>query len=128
MNCPFCSPNAEEILLKNDLCYVLADRYPVSRGHLLVIPFRHVAEIFSLSDDEKRELVRLLNNAKELLDRCLSPDGYNVGVNVGSAGGQTIMHAHVHLIPRYHADVDDPRGGVRGVITQKRVWTAIDDK
>ncbi|WP_338151819.1 HIT family protein [Methanoculleus sediminis] len=91
-------------------------------GHLLIIPFRHVADFFDATDTEQIALLALLREAKDLLDGRYHPDGYNVGVNVGEAAGQTVMHLHVHVIPRYAGDVEDPRGGVRGAIPEKRVY------
>ncbi len=122
MSCPFCSPPEDEIVIRNRWCYARRDRYPVSPGHLLLIPFRHFSDMFEASDEERRAMAELLDEAKELLDRERAPDGYNVGVNVGEAAGQTVMHAHVHLIPRYHGDVEDPRGGVRGAIPAQRTY------
>jgi len=98
------------------------DRYPVSPGHLLLIPFRHVAGLFEATEEEMAELPRVLNEAKALLNLQFHLDGYNVGVNCGEAAGQTVMHLHVHLIPRYCGDMDNSRGGVRGVIPERRVY------
>ena len=117
--CPFCSPVASEIVLQNPLCYSRYDRYPVGKGHLLIVPFRHVANFFELTQDERKAAFELVWQGQAKLDRDLHPDGYNVGVNVGAAAGQTVMHVHIHLIPRYHGDVPDPRGGVRFVIPKK---------
>jgi len=88
-------------------------------GHLLLIPFRHVADFF---DAELAALLALVRDAKTLLDERFHPDGYNIGVNVGEAAGQTVMHLHVHVIPRYAGDVADPRGGVRGAVPERRVY------
>ncbi|MCK9278744.1 MAG: HIT family protein, partial [Methanoculleus sp.] len=104
------------------LCYARYDRYPVSPGHLLLIPFRHVAGPFDATDGEQAALLALVREAKAFLDERFHPDGYNVGVNVGTAAGQTVMHLHVHVIPRYAGDMADPRGGVRGVIPEKRKY------
>jgi diadenosine tetraphosphate (Ap4A) HIT family hydrolase len=114
--CPFCSPVPEEIVLRNPLCYARYDRYPVSKGHVLIVPFRHVADFFELTPDERKAALELVWQANAKLNFDLHPNGYNVGVNVGSTAGQTIMHAHIHVIPRYHGDVADPRGGIRFVI------------
>jgi diadenosine tetraphosphate (Ap4A) HIT family hydrolase len=122
VGCPFCNPQKDEIVLANDLCYARYDRYPVSPGHLLLIPFRHVAGLFDATDDEQAALLALVREAKALLDERFRPDGYNVGVNVGKTAGQTVMHLHVHVIPRYAGDMADPRGGVRGVIPEKRKY------
>ncbi len=117
--CPFCCPVSQEIILQNSFCYSRYDRYPVGKGHLLIVPFRHVASFFDLTADERRAAFELVWQAQVSLDRDFHPDGYNVGVNVGPAAGQTVMHAHIHLIPRYQGDVPDPRGGVRFVIPKK---------
>jgi len=122
LTCPFCNPSRDEIVLQNSLCYARYDKYPVSPGHLLLIPYRHVADFFDATDAEQAALLILLHDAKTLLDEQLHPDGYNVGVNVGTAAGQTVMHLHVHVIPRYTGDVEDPRGGVRGAVPEKRVY------
>lgn len=122
LTCPFCNPLNEEIVLANNLCYARYDKYPVSPGHLLLIPFRHIPALFDATDAEQIALLALLREAKALLDGELHPDGYNIGVNVGPAAGQTVMHLHVHLIPRYTGDVEDPRGGVRGAVPEKRVY------
>ena len=122
LTCPFCNPLPDEIVLQNTLCYARYDRYPASPGHLLLIPFRHVAGLFDATDAELTALLALAREAKTLLDERLHPDGYNVGANVRAAAGQTVMHLHVHVIPRYAGDMADPRGGVRGAIPEKRVY------
>jgi len=119
-DCPFCVRN--DILLKNELAYARFDKYPVNPGHLLIIPFRHFANYFDATAAEKRALLSLLNKAKAKLDKQMSPDGYNIGINIGEVAGQTVMHMHVHLIPRYRGDVANPRGGVRGVIPAKQSY------
>ena len=118
--CIFC--NQEEIILKNELAWARYDKYPVSPGHLLIITKRHVADFFDTTIEERRALNDLLEECKKMLDREYRPDGYNIGVNCGTAAGQTIMHLHIHLIPRYQGDIDNPRGGVRGVIPDKRIY------
>ena len=120
LTCPFCNPPPEDIVLANTLCYARYDKYPASPGHLLIIPFRHVAGLFDATDAELTALLALAREAKTLLDERFHPDGYNVGVNIGRAAGQTVMH--VHVIPRYAGDMADPRGGVRGAIPEKRVY------
>jgi len=120
--CPFCSPPAEEVILQGRLWYVKWDRHPVNPGHLLLIPFRHVVDLFEATAEERAELSEILTEAKELLDEQFHPDGYNAGVNCGEAAGQTVMHLHVHLIPRYRGDMKDPRGGVRGVIPGRQIY------
>ena len=122
IGCPFCNPPPEDIVLSNDLGYARYDKYPVSPGDVLLIPFRHIPTLFEATDEEQAALLALVREAKPFLDEQFHPDGYNVGVNVGTAAGQTVMHLHVHVIPRYAGDVDDPRGGVRGAIPEKRVY------
>ena len=120
MTCPFCNPLADDIVAKNDLCYARWDRYPVSKGHLLVIPFRHIPDFFSMTAEEKQALLALVTSCKEVIEEDFKPAGYNIGFNVGVAAGQTVMHCHCHMIPRYVGDVPNPRGGVRGVVPGKR--------
>ncbi|ACR79348.1 HIT family protein [Kosmotoga olearia] len=122
IKCPFCNPDNSEIILKNDLCYARFDKYPVSTGHVLVIPFRHFSNYFEATMEEKIAMVRLIDEVKEFLDRKFKPDGYNIGVNVGKPAGQTVMHVHIHVIPRYKGDIEDPTGGVRGVISARRIY------
>jgi len=98
---------------------VVDDAFPVSRGHTLVIPRRHTADFFDLTREETTSLFQLLRQARTRLDSSLKPSGYNIGVNVGQIAGQTVMHVHVHLIPRYMGDTPNPVGGVRNVIPGK---------
>jgi diadenosine tetraphosphate (Ap4A) HIT family hydrolase len=118
--CPFCSP--AETLLDHPLAFALADRYPASPGHTLIIVRRHVADFFDTTAAEQRALLALLREARRLVDARHAPQGYNIGVNIGATAGQTIAHVHVHLIPRYAGDVADPRGGVRGVIPHRQSY------
>ena len=122
INCPFCNPSEKDILLKNELCYARFDKYPVNKGHLLIIPFRHFDNYFDASKEEKFAIIELIDKAKEFLDKEFKPDGYNIGLNVGKTAGQTIMHVHIHIIPRYKGDIEDPTGGVRGVIPERRIY------
>jgi diadenosine tetraphosphate (Ap4A) HIT family hydrolase len=117
--CPFCEMPADRVLEVNGSALVVLDAYPVSAGHSLVICRRHVADIFDLSATEVGDILKLIRSSRERLDRTLRPAGYNVGVNIGRYAGQTVMHVHVHVIPRYLGDSDDPTGGVRGVIPGK---------
>ena len=117
--CPFCNLTPKRIVKAYDSVVVIRDGYPVSPGHTLVIPRSHVASFFELSIEEQAALLVAVRDAKLALDTEFHPDGYNVGVNVGAAAGQTVMHAHVHVIPRFKDDVPDPRGGVRHVIPGK---------
>jgi diadenosine tetraphosphate (Ap4A) HIT family hydrolase len=98
---------------------VIRDGFPISPGHTLVIPKRHVASFFELTTEERADLLALLDEAKADLDREFSPQGYNIGINDGTAAGQTIGHVHIHLIPRFAGDRPDPRGGVRWIFPEK---------
>jgi diadenosine tetraphosphate (Ap4A) HIT family hydrolase len=118
-DCPFCPPIAASPLLETGLAFAVFDRSPVNPGHVLVLPRRHVADIFELTEGELNDVLRLLSLARQRIAADFPVAGFNVGVNVGDAAGQTIAHAHVHLIPRYPGDVADPTGGVRGVIPGK---------
>ncbi len=120
MNCPFCESN--EIIISNENAYARYDKFPVSKGHVLIIPFRHVMNYFDLNQEEQTAIIDLLNLMKIQLDNDFNPNGYNIGMNVGEDAGQTVNHVHCHLIPRYKGDVTDPRGGVRGVIPDKKLY------
>ncbi|MFB3112565.1 MAG: HIT family protein [Gemmatimonadales bacterium] len=115
--CLFCTPRG--VTRRNALAYCTHDSYPVSRGHSLIIPFRHCASFFDLTPDEMAACMELLVHGRMALDDEFNPDGYNVGVNVSAAAGQSIFHVHIHLIPRYTGDSPHPRGGVRQVIPEK---------
>lgn len=115
-DCELCRPT--DVVFEDELAYVRRDSNALSRGHMLVVPKRHVADFFGMSAEEQGAVLRLLNQAHRFVGRTHSPDGYNIGVNIGKAGGQTRMHVHVHLIPRYAGDVADPRGGIRCVLKQ----------
>lgn len=119
-NCPFCSE--PKIVIENELALASFDSYPVSAGHCLVTPRRHVAEYFQATAAEKAAIWALVDELKPIIDRQFSPDGYNIGVNVGAAAGQSIPHLHIHVIPRYAGDVENPQGGVRGVIPHKQKY------
>jgi diadenosine tetraphosphate (Ap4A) HIT family hydrolase len=123
--CPFCSPAEDEIVLRNNRCYARLDHYPISNGHLLIIPFRHEPSFLLMTAEEQAAALDLLSQARSKLDCEFHPDGYNVGINIGEAAGQTVAHAHIHVIPRYAGDAPDPRGGVRFVIPEKaKYWQA----
>lgn len=119
-NCPFCGE--PETTIENELAFAHYDSYPVSAGHCLITPRRHVAEYFQATAAEKAAIWKLVDEVKAIIDREFSPDGYNIGVNVGEAAGQSIMHLHIHVIPRYAGDVENPQGGVRGVIPHKQKY------
>jgi len=117
--CPFCTLPAHRIVLANDLAVFIRDEFPISPGHALIIPKRHVGSFFQITDHEREAMLALLIVAKKGLDDEVRPDGYNVGINDGEAAGQTVLHLHIHLIPRYAGDMEDPRGGVRWIIPEK---------
>lgn len=107
-------------LLENDLGFAIYDGFPVSKGHVLVVPHRVYANYFESTTAETEALHQLVIEVKKLLDAEFAPDGYNVGINCGEHAGQTIPHVHIHVIPRYKGDMPNPRGGVRGVIPSKQ--------
>jgi diadenosine tetraphosphate (Ap4A) HIT family hydrolase len=117
-NCLFCDKSSARILTESEDWHARFDNYPATPGHVLIVPDRHVGSLFELDEEEIAEGFRLLRDAAWLLTADLTnaghePDGWNIGVNDGPAAGQTIPHLHIHLIPRYHGDQDDPRGGIR---------------
>ena len=119
--CLFCT-DPQGVSLVNDLAYSARDTNPTSPGHSVVIPKRHVASFFDLTPEEVSACMELILEERKLLDAEFSPDGYNIGVNIGPAAGQSIFHVHIHIIPRYKGDVENPQGGVRHV-TKKGHYT-----
>lgn len=107
------------ILFKNEFFFIIKDSFPVSPGHLLIISNVLKEDYFTLSEEEKNNLSKVLEIAKEIIMKDHNPSGYNIGMNCGQTAGQTIFHFHCHLIPRYKGDMESPRGGVRGVIPNK---------
>ncbi|WP_346861157.1 HIT family protein [uncultured Draconibacterium sp.] len=119
-DCPFCiERNTREIISENDLVYAAFDIYAVSKGHCLIVTKRHVPNFFDTTPAEIEALFSLVKKVKVILDSKFSPSGYNIGININDEAGQTIPHVHVHIIPRYAGDVENPRGGVRNVIPGK---------
>lgn len=114
--CPFCTVPERRVIEETVHAFAVLDAYPVSIGHTLVVVRRHVANVFDLEQKELAAVFHLICSARKRVDRDHRPAGYNVGVNIGEAGGQTIMHVHFHVIPRYLGDCPDPTGGVRNVI------------
>lgn len=106
----------EQYILEGTHFFVIRDKYPVSPGHALIISKEHREDYFSLTEEEKTELTTLIDQSKIEIEKTYSPDGYNIGMNCGGVAGQTVMHFHCHVIPRYKGDMEDPTGGVRGVI------------
>jgi diadenosine tetraphosphate (Ap4A) HIT family hydrolase len=119
MTCPFCTLADSRIVASNDFALVIRDGFPISPGHTLIIPRRHIGSFFELTGGERTSLLVLLDQAKEDLDGKFQPDGFNIGINDGAAAGQTVPHLHIHLIPRFLGDRPDPRGGVRWIIPEK---------
>lgn len=119
--CVFCSlESGKELITETATAIAFLDSYPVNPGHTLIIPKRHVADYFELSIHEQRALWLVVNRCKTIIQKRYNPEGFNVGINVGEAAGQSVFHVHIHLIPRYKGDVENPRGGVRGVIKEKQ--------
>ena len=116
--CIFCRPQ-REILASNAHAIAVFDTYPVSPGHSLILPLRHVVTIWDLLEDEYLACYALVRELKPVLEARFKPDGFNVGVNCGEAAGQSVWHAHIHVIPRYKGDTPFPKGGVRHVIPLK---------
>ena len=125
-NCPFCKIerliNKDRIVYQDDTWIAIYDNYPVSEGHVLLIPKRHVETFFNLNMVEFGSLGVTIGIIKMILDKKFHPDGYNIGANCGEVAGQTVMHCHIHIIPRYKGDMENPRGGVRGVIPEKQKY------
>ena len=121
-SCPFCSLPRDRIFFERETAFAIRDGFPVSPGHTLIIPKRHVDSFFEVTDAERADLMSLLAAARDDLDRQFRPAGYNIGINDGAAAGQTVAHLHIHLIPRYEGDREDPRGGVRWVLPDKAAY------
>ena len=117
--CPFCNPENSRVILANDHAMAIYDSFPVTPGHTLIIPKRHISSLFEATREEQAALFDLLSAMRQLLLKELNPAGFNIGINDGPAAGQTVMHLHIHLIPRYAGDTEDPRGGVRWVMPSK---------
>jgi ATP adenylyltransferase len=120
-NCPFCKNGIESAILERlGTVIAIKDKNPVTKGHVLIVPIRHTEDFFSMTFEEKKDadnLIRILRNKIEKSDPTVT--GFNIGVNCGKSAGQTIMHAHIHLIPRRKGDISRPKGGVRGVIPNR---------
>lgn len=122
-DCPFCTLNPKvKVLAETREAMAILDSFPVNPGHTLIIPRRHVAGYFDLTPDEQQALWQLVNTTRILLENHYHPDGFTIGINVGATAGQSVMHVHIHLIPRYKGDVEQPKGGVRGVIPGKQSY------
>lgn len=120
-DCIFCNLEPSRIEDRNEFFVAIKDLYPVTEGHTLIIPSRHVESFFELSKDEEIAMLDMLSSQKKELSQLdTSITGFNIGINDGEDAGQTIMHCHIHLIPRRKGDMESPRGGVRGVIPDKQ--------
>ena len=119
--CPFCNLEIEKIL-ETEMSFAIYDGFPVNEGHALIIPKRHTANYFDLSLEEQKDCIELLNRVKAIVQEKYNPAGFNVGININEAAGQTVPHVHIHLIPRYEGDVEEPRGGVRGVVPGRKEY------
>lgn len=117
--CPFCTLDDSRIVIANDHALAIWDGFPVTPGHCLVVPRRHVPSFFEVTESERAAMFDLVTRMQGLLVAERAPDGFNIGVNDGTAAGQTVMHLHIHLIPRYSGDTEDPRGGVRWIMPVK---------
>lgn len=121
-NCPFCDLDGARTILANEHSLAIHDGFPISPGHTLILPKRHVATFFELTREEQSGMFELLAEMRQLLLVKRSPDGFNIGINEGISAGQTVMHLHIHLIPRYAGDQPDPRGGVRWIFPDKAAY------
>ena len=122
MSCIFCNIEKDRIILENEDAFAVNDVFPVSKGHILIIPKKHIDNYFDADEDTKMQLWKLVDECKKMADKKFGPQGYNIGINCGEAAGQPVMHLHIHLIPRYKGDIQNPKGGVRGVIPDKRIY------
>ena len=123
MQCIFCELPLDRIIDQTDLSEVFRDAFPVTELHTLVIPKRHVADYFELTKEEQADIQTLIQKHHELIKlKDMSVTGFNMGINIGASAGQTVFHAHIHLIPRRDGDVSNPQGGVRGVIPKKQSY------
>lgn len=116
--CSFCNMEREKIL-ESELSFAIYDSFPVNEGHALIITKRHTSNYFDLTLEEQIDCIKLLNRFKGIVQEKYNPAGFNVGININESAGQTVSHVHIHLIPRYKGDVEEPRGGVRGVVQQR---------
>tara|TARA_Y100001954_G_scaffold9877_1_gene9952 strand:- start:1338 stop:1703 length:366 start_codon:yes stop_codon:yes gene_type:complete len=115
----FSNISEDKIIHKGKFFFLIFDSFPVSPGHILIISNSEKIDFFELSVEERSELTTLIKVAKEIIEKDYKPDGYNIGMNCGKSAGQTVMHFHCHLIPRYKGDMENPRGGVRHCIKDK---------
>ena len=122
--CIFCDIKKlnSQIIYEDEIWVAILDNYPVSKGHTLLIPKRHCETYFDLNEIELFTLNEAINYVRKILDKDYAPNGYNIGVNCGKVAGQSVMHCHIHIIPRYEGDVENPKGGIRGCIPSKMCY------
>jgi diadenosine tetraphosphate (Ap4A) HIT family hydrolase len=121
--CRFCVIKpGRRLMLESEHGFACYDRHSASEGHFLVIPHRHFASYFDINDEELVDLWGLVAKGRQIVDEKFKPDGYNIGINIGTVAGQSIHHLHIHVIPRYEGDVENPKGGVRGVIPDRKLY------
>ncbi|NBW53900.1 MAG: HIT family protein [Betaproteobacteria bacterium] len=120
--CTYCTLSESRIIDQSPLTLVFRDVFPVSPGHTLIIPRRHVESYFDLTDQEREDMTFMMMRAKNVLKTELSPHAFNIGINEGFAAGQTVTHTNMHLIPRFKGDVPEPRGGIRWIFPDKAVF------
>jgi diadenosine tetraphosphate (Ap4A) HIT family hydrolase len=119
LTCPFCSPEKKDIIFENELWYARWDAFPATRGHVLVIPFRHLTGYFDTTLEEHATLPEMLFACKKILDAKFEPTGYNIVINIGEAADQRVMHCHIHMIPRYSGDKNNPTVSIREFILKQ---------
>ena len=117
--CPFCTPDPARVFFQGKTVFALWDAFPLNDGHALIVPHRHIGSWFEATAGEQAEMLEAVSVVRKEIEGSRSPDGYNVGMNLGAAAGQTVSHLHLHVIPRYDGDVADPRGGIRWVIPER---------
>jgi diadenosine tetraphosphate (Ap4A) HIT family hydrolase len=120
--CPFCCLDPERIVAANNHAIAIFDAYPISPAHMLILPRRHIASFFEVTNEERQSIMALLAEMRDKLLLEKGAAGFNIGINEGVAAGQTVMHLHVHLIPRFTDDMSDPRGGIRWIFPDKAVY------
>jgi diadenosine tetraphosphate (Ap4A) HIT family hydrolase len=124
INCPFCNNDISQRKIKDgNLVFSVYDKYPVNKGHILVITKRHCSNYFLLSEAEKSEAWQMISEMEVWVRDRYNPDGFNIGINVSEAAGQTVQHVHIHLIPRYIGDMKDPTGGIRHCVENKGYYS-----
>ncbi|MCY3676524.1 MAG: HIT family protein [Gemmatimonadetes bacterium] len=120
--CPFCHVSSDSVIAESRHALAIADEYPVNPGHTLVIPRAHSRSLFTHSSEAQADIWHLVARVRDHLQTSCNPDGFNIGFNDGPAAGQTVNHAHIHVIPRVDGDVEDPRGGIRWVLPDRAAY------